>query len=151
MTYVHRLRVAGVLLTLAAVVTNSHVWGEPTKKLDGKRLIVPRNPGLGKADGIAEEQYANTKFTSSSVVTYRTTDGDLLFALQLKPKLDPIPARPRDYVIMVDTSASQVRGPLDAARDVARRLVTEANPADRISVWTVNIPKATQSLSRGFR
>src|SRR5205823_4421519 len=99
MTYVYRLRLAGVLLTLAAVLTNAHVWGEPTKKLAGKRLIVPRNPGLAKSDLAADDEYAKSKFSHASVVSYRTTDGDLLFALQLKPKLDPIPVRPRDYLI----------------------------------------------------
>ena len=37
MTYVHRLRIAGAILALAAVLTTSHVWGEPVQKSRVKR------------------------------------------------------------------------------------------------------------------
>jgi tetratricopeptide (TPR) repeat protein len=167
MTYVHRLKVAGSLLALAAVITNSHVWGEPTKKPQEKRRFVPKHADPSKVELGSAEDYANSKFTNGGVVAYRTSDGDLLFALQLKPKLDSgtnpnrspeergkgegFAGRPCDYLIMVDTSASQVRGPLDAAREITRRIVSGATESDRVSIWTVNIPKATQSLTRGFR
>jgi hypothetical protein len=151
MTYVHRLRAAGALLALAVVVTNSHVWGEPTKQLKIKRRAAEKPLLAAKDDLESADQFVSPKFASGGLVTYRTTSGDLLFALQLKPKLEAAPARPRDYLVMVDTSASQVQGPLDAARDIARKLVAAANESDRISIWTVNIPNATQSLTRGFR
>jgi len=151
MTYVHRLRAAGALLVLAAVVTNPHVWGEPTKQLKIKRRAAEKPLLASKDDLESADQFVSPKFANGGLVTYRTTAGDLLFALQLKPKLEAAPARPRDYLVMVDTSASQVQGPLDAAREITRKLAAGANESDRISIWTVNIPKATQSLTRGFR
>jgi hypothetical protein len=151
MTYVHRLKFAGALLALAAVITNSHVWGEPTKKPQEKRRFSPKHSTPRPGDLGSAEDYAASKFTKGGPAAYRTTDGDFLFALQLKPKLDPVPAQPRDYLIMVDTSASQVRGPLDAARELTGRLVSAAGDSDRVSIWTVNVPSATHSLTRGFK
>ena len=37
MTYVRRLKVVGVVLTLVAIITTSHLWGEPAKPVHGKR------------------------------------------------------------------------------------------------------------------
>ena len=42
MTYVHRLKAAGALLAVAAVITNAHVWGEPTKQTKVKRRAVEK-------------------------------------------------------------------------------------------------------------
>src|SRR5205085_847656 len=104
-----------------------------------------------KDDLDTADEYVSPKFADGGTLTYRTTGGELLFALQLKPKLDPAPARPRDVAVIVDTSASQVRGPLDAARDITESLVKNAGDSDRISIWTANIPQATKNLTRGFR
>src|SRR5262249_880023 len=60
------------------------------------------------------------------------------------------PQRARDYLIMVDTSASQAKGPLAAAQDLADRIIASADSRDRIALWTVNTPSATRNLTRGF-
>src|SRR5262249_55241275 len=84
--------------------------------------------------------------------TYQTKD-DLLFALKVQPKLDAPPPRPRDYLVLVDTSASQFGAPLIAARQLAEHLVEQAGDDDRVALWIVNTPdkKFTRSLTRGFR
>src|SRR5438105_10620803 len=146
MTYVHRLKAAGALLAVAAVITNAHVWGEPTKQTKIKRRAVEKISLSSKEDLDTADEYVSPKFANGGTLTYRTTGGELLFALQLKPKLDPVPVRPRDYVVVVDTSASQVRGPLDGAREITQGLVKNAAETDRISIWTANIPQATRNL-----
>jgi tetratricopeptide (TPR) repeat protein len=97
------------------------------------------------------EDLAATKFATKKLLSYRTKDGDLLVAFQLKPNLKAGSVRPCDYLIMVDTSASQVGAPLLNARFFTEEIIKEAKPEDRIALWTVNIPKATKDLSRGFQ
>src|SRR6266849_1322160 len=151
MTYVRRLRAAWAVLALAAILTNSHVWGEVDKKSPEKGRPATTKGGPERADRDITEDLANTKFAQASVLTYRTTGGETLFALQIKPKLDPVAARPRDYLVMVDTSASQVKAPLAAAQSLTRELSATLKADDRLAIWTVNIPAATRDLTRGFR
>src|SRR5579864_181423 len=115
MTYVRRLKAVGAILALAAVFTNSHVWGESAKKAPEKRRTATPKIKPDKAEQDIAEDLANTKFARANLLTYRTTGGDTLFALQIKPKLEPVPERPRDYLVMIDTSASQVKAPLATA------------------------------------
>lgn len=150
MTYVRRLRAVGAILVLAAIVTNSQVWGDGAKKAPEQRRSATAKVAPEKADQDFTEDLANTKFAKSSVLTYRTTGGETLFALQIKPSLDPVPVRPRDYLVMVDTSASQVRAPLAAALALAQALSAALRVDDRIAISTVNIPAATRDLTRGF-
>src|SRR6266852_4117347 len=101
MTYVGRLKSIGAFLAVAAVITNAHVWGEPVKKSVPARGADASRPAA-KADKTFEEDLANSKFTRGGLVTYHTTAGELLFALQVKPKLEAPADRPRDYLVMVD-------------------------------------------------
>jgi tetratricopeptide (TPR) repeat protein len=149
MTYVRRLKVAGVLLALAAVLSTSHVWGDSSrKKSNPKRQHSAK--ALSEDDGFSED-LADSKFAGRSVVTYQTTRGETLFAFQLKPRLEPAPATPRDYLILADTSASQVKGPLAQAAAIAEKLIAAAETEDRVSLWTVNTPRTTRDLTRGFQ
>jgi hypothetical protein len=151
MTSVRRLKVVGAALALAAIVTNQHIWGEAADQAPSRRPTAQRFNPPDQSDENLAEDLANSKFAKENVLSYRTTEGDVLFALQLKPKLEPTAVRPRDYLVMIDTSASQVRGPLTLARDITKALITGANPGDRVSIWTVNIPAATACLTRGFQ
>src|SRR5262249_26245660 len=134
--------------TLAAIITTVHVWGEPVQRQRDKRQI---RPALDQADQNFVDDLATAKFAKGGVLTYKTVQGEQLFALQVKPTLEPVPARARDYLIMVDTSASQAKGPLAAAIRFTEALVSELQPSDRVAIWTVNIPRATNNLSHGFK
>src|SRR5262249_22899512 len=81
-----------------------------------------------------------------------TVAGELYFALQVKPQMEAAGARPRDIVILVDDAASQARGALAIARQIAEQLVTSAaaRTDDRVSIWTVNTDKATNNLTGGL-
>src|SRR5262245_13683639 len=74
------------LLALAAIITNAHVWG-------GADKAAPKASRLEKAtaDEQASQELVPAKFANGSAITYRTTQGETLFALQIKPKLEPIP------------------------------------------------------------
>src|SRR5581483_5764784 len=85
------------------------------------------------------------------VVTYQTLKGELHFALQLKADLPPAPPRPRDVAVVIDTSASQAGRPLQNARLVLEELNKAAKPEDKISVWTMNTPATTRSVTGGFQ
>src|SRR5205823_2714179 len=69
---------------------------------------------------------------------------------QLKPALEAVKARPRDYLIMVCTSASQAGASWFAARQIAEAVVKGAGDNDRVALWIVNEPENTKSLTGGF-
>jgi hypothetical protein len=152
MTTPRRLRAAGATLALLAAATCSTVWGDssgrPPRKLDSLAgaIRTPHDAGdLSAAD-------SGGRFAKQPVVTYQTLQADLLFAWQLQPQLPASgPARPRDIAVVIDTSASQVGHPLRRARSVAEELAKAARPGDRLSLWTLNTPEMTRSLTGGFQ
>src|SRR5687768_10236709 len=108
MTSVRRLAAVTAVLGAVAAFSGSNVWGYPDAPKaeqgikSGSKTLPPA------ADKSLSEDLATSKFASRKVVSYRTRGGDLLVALQLKPALASLPARPRDMLMLVDTSASQV-------------------------------------------
>ena len=149
MTTVRRLTLLSAFLALVALLTTAHVWGESGKTKD--KLRPDRNePAPVKVQNKLAEDLAHTKFSGKNVVTYQTLDGTMLFGLQVQPKLDAVAARPRDLILMVETSAGQVRSPIAAARELTEAIVAAARPGDRIAIWTVNTKAATHNLTRGF-
>jgi tetratricopeptide (TPR) repeat protein len=142
MTKVRRL--AAVLAGLAvAAVISSQLWGQnPTGRKDRPALLPndgTRLAGENAAD--PESALARSKFTQGGVVTYQPAQGDPLFALQLKPKLEPTPRRPRDYLVLVSTSAGQAGAPWTAARQIAEAVFKDARAEDRVSLWCVSTPE----------
>lgn len=97
------------------------------------------------------EELLASKFSKLPVLTYQARDGETLFAWQIKPTLPPTPARPRDLLVLVDTSASQAGRPLHQARQVIEALATTMGPQDLISVWSVNTPAGTRSPATSSR
>src|SRR5271163_3557852 len=105
MTNVRRLLAVASGLAVTAVLT-AQLWGEPN---DGqvRKSVLPgdgNRPAAGKGVD-PESALAQSKFEQGGVLTYKPAEGDPYFALQLQPKLDPIPRRPRDYLVLVSTSA----------------------------------------------
>src|SRR5260370_41882493 len=130
MNSVRRLKIVGAVLALAAVISASHGWGLTDSKSSAKKRFSAKHPSSDKFDEDFSEDLANAKFTKGGVLTYRTTGGDLLFALQVKPDLKPTTERPRDYLVMVDTSASQAKAPLATALQITQAVVKEARDQD---------------------
>src|SRR5947209_18793986 len=100
MIKVRRFLAVGAVFGLIAIVATSHLWSLPANDGDYKRLHDGGSAGPlvpPRAGGDLESQLAYCKFADSPVVTYRPSDGSMLFALEVKPKLDPVPTRPVDY------------------------------------------------------
>ncbi len=150
MNVIYRLKIITAITLVAAIITGAWLWALDSK--DNKGI-----PKLSKVDTIFESKIQNDvnagKFTNLSVVSYQGPDQSRYVAWQVQPKLDPVPARPRDVAILVDTSASQSGRPFQLAKSITREFVREAAqtaPGDRVNIWTVNIPQASQSLTKGF-
>jgi tetratricopeptide (TPR) repeat protein len=145
---VRRLTALGTLLSLAALIAVSHVWGEPEreKKKDWTHSTAP---GAAALEGGVNDPAKPSRFSDNPLVLYKTQKGETLFAYQVRPKLDPVPALPTDYVVIVDTSASKARGPLDTAKSLVRTVVSSAAATDRVALWTINT--TAKPLSDGFQ
>src|SRR4051794_6600289 len=100
MLEIRRLGAVGAVLALAAVFTCTHVWGEPGRAKDSKEVRPVLNSTAGRPDLRSVDDLMASKFTDQHVVTYRTQDGDIFAALQVKPKLEAGPVRPRDYLLL---------------------------------------------------
>jgi len=147
MTFLKRLRVLpvvlGVIATLAALGTSLFGDSKPGA-----------NPGKGDPNrpegGRIVEDLAINKFSKLPALTYQPRDGEMLFAWQIKPTIEAGPARPRDVLVVVDTSASQAGRPLQQARQILTALTGKLTPADRVNVWIASTPAATRSLTKGY-
>jgi tetratricopeptide (TPR) repeat protein len=142
MIAVRRLAAVGAFLGLAAAITSPRVWGEPKREQELKAYrsnsSTPPVPDRQFAEDLAVSRFAEQSF-----LAFDTTKGERYFALQLKPKLDPAPARPRDIAVLVDTSASKAQGPLEDEKRLVTALVDHLGPNDRMAIWTVsNDPKS---------
>src|SRR6266545_155416 len=152
MTNVRRL--VAVAAGLAVVdFLSSRSWGEPqsgkvrnsTLPGDGSR------PAAGQAAD-PEAALAQSKFEQGGVLSYKPLEGDNYFALQLQPKLDPAPRRPRDYLLLVSTAAGQSGAAWNAARQLTEAVIKDAGPQDRIALWTISTPQKefTRCLTGDF-
>ena len=148
MTLLTRLRVLPALLAVAAasVSVGTSLFGD----FRSGPAPSPATVGTPDARSVAED-LAVTKFTKLPALTYKSTTGDTLFAWQVKPELAAAPARPRDVLVVVDTSASQGGRPLQQARQIILGLAGALAADDRVSVWTANTPAATRNLTKDFQ
>ena len=150
MIAVRRLKAVGIVLGLAAVLTCTHVWGEPGRD-KSKDVVQPADSKLtsGKADQDFAQDMAVSRFTGHPLVTYQAEQGGpLLAALQLQPKVDA-PARPLDVVVLVEDAAGMAQGPMIAAQKTAESLAASLGAEDRMALWTVS--NKANDLSRGFK
>jgi hypothetical protein len=150
MTRVHRLWAVGAFFGLGAVITCSHVWGDPTRSRDfHKSPVLEDKIGSRQGDADLPEHLAVSKFADNAVVRYAAQNGDNYIALQIKPELPAVEAQPRDYLIAVSTTATQAGAPLATAKEIAATIIKDGSPNDRFAIWTINVnPK---DLTKGFQ
>src|SRR5262245_24808624 len=105
MTFLKRLQLLPAVLGVAAILTaiGTSVFG------DIRNGSVPPATTAARTDNGSRltEELAVTKFSKLPTLSYQLRDGEVLFAWQIKPEVAPAAARPRDVIVMVDTSASQ--------------------------------------------
>ncbi len=154
MNFLKRLRVLpallGVTATLAAVGTT--LFGDVRP---GAKPVPPAVADMGRPDtGRLVDELAATKFSKMPVLTYQPREGETLFAWQVLPdaaKVGAPVARPRDVIVLVDTTASQAGRPLQQARQIVTALASDLTANDRMSVWTLSTPQATRALTADFQ
>src|SRR5437016_8711529 len=129
MTSYHRFGIATSILGVVAIITWTHVRGDGSKK---SSLQISNGSLSGKIVGL-EEDLAHSKFSEKRVLTYKKQDGQQLFALQVQPKLEAPAARPRDYLLMVDTSASQGGLPMAFVKKFADQFVERDRKSTRLN------------------
>jgi len=144
---VRRLLAVGTVLSLIAVLASACLWGEPGAE---RSKILHNSTGLQKPpdDRVGKER-SLSRFADRPLVLYRTEQGETLMALQLKPRLDPVPVRPRDYLVLIDTAASMAQGHLTTAQTLTKKLVEKMGADDQLALWTVNT--RFHDLSNGFQ
>ena len=151
MTLVKSLRLLSAVLGGAAVcaVVGTTVFGDvrsgpaaPAKplaavKFDANKVI---------------DELAKSKFSGTPVLAYKNPAGETIFAWQVKPVLPAAAARPRDVLVLVDTSASQAGDPMKQAGLIIEALGKKLGADDRLDIWTLNLdaPEHTRSLTKGF-
>src|SRR3954467_6763122 len=140
MALINRLKWVSAGLAIAGAITTAAVWGDPARP--GPAAPPPPPHKLFSAE-------VTGRFTQKPALAYQSRDGDVYFAVQVKPDLPTAPARPRDIQILIDHSASQAGAPLEAARPVATEALAAAGASDRVAVWAVSTPKAPRNLVRG--
>jgi hypothetical protein len=150
MIAVRRLFAVGAILALAVAFTQIDVWGEPGRGKKRKDFHKGESKiKVATASPDDEVEASASPFADKPVVLYQKKKGETWFALQIKPKLPDAPARPRDYLVLVDTSASKARGPLQIAQNITQELAKKLGAKDRMAIWTVNI--TSTDLTRGLK
>src|SRR5262245_25377447 len=102
MARIRRFAAVFAALVAAATFASSSLRGISDEKSRQRHASAQDKAANAQADMALSEDLAGAKFASGGVLTYKTKDGNLLFALQVKPKLDGAPVRPVDYLVMVD-------------------------------------------------
>ena len=151
MTRARRFVAILALLSGAAAISSFTLGQTAGKKSEGTTVT----PQLGKTNeaapsGKATEPVVPDRFTTGGVLTYQPVKGDSTFALQLQPKLPESDRRPRDYVILISTSAAMAGPDWLAARQITEEIIKKADERDQVSIWLVGDKKTTRSFTNGF-
>ncbi|VTS05921.1 VWA domain-containing protein [Tuwongella immobilis] len=147
MKLLRRLRAVAAGLTVVAAAASTQVWGDTDSGRSSRREIAP--PTLLTRPDLSKDLSAG-RFSTRPLLTYTTPEGETVFALQVRPGLSAVSARPRDIAVVIDTTASQAGKPMQMAREILEKLASQLSPVDRLSVWIANTPRTTRNLTGGF-
>lgn len=148
MTTLKRLRMLAAIIGTgtACVALGTLVFG------DLRPSASPAKPVATVAAPKLIDELAKTKYSNVPALAYTAKSGETTFAWQLQPQLAS-EARPKDILVMVDTSASQAGESLNKAAQILTALGHELGANDRLDVWTINLDhqQHTRSLTGGFK
>ena len=138
-------------------ITSSNIHGEPADKTTPvvvAAAAVPRPVPRSLARRprpTTRPSSRKTRFSEANLLTYQPLEGDLQFALQVKPSLPKTPVRDRDYLIMVSVSANQA-GPGLHRRHADRRRAHQERPTHRphLAVDRRHAGEADDPLPHGY-
>jgi tetratricopeptide (TPR) repeat protein len=148
---VRQLFAVGSVLTLIGLLATTHLWGQAGKRgrslLDSTEARQPIDTGV---DSYAASEMSLSRFADQPLVLYpRPDQKETLLALQVKPPLKAVPARPRDYLVLIDTAAHMAGGDLQTAQTLLHSLLRKLGDEDRIALWTLNTKH--HDLTNGFQ
>jgi hypothetical protein len=148
---VRRLFAVGSVLMLLGLLATTHLWGQAGKRnpslLDSTEPKRPIETGI---DSYAAAEMALSRFAGQPLVLYyRPDQKETLLALQVKPSLQAVPPRPRDYLVLIDTAAHMAGGDLPTAQTLLNTFLRQVGHEDRIALWTVNTKY--HDLTNGFQ
>ncbi|MCS7159102.1 MAG: VWA domain-containing protein, partial [Gemmatales bacterium] len=128
---VKRRQAVWVAAVGVALLSASTLLGDPVQR---------RNTELpGDADGAgALQRLTQDRLRQPGVLTYETLEKNLLFALKLQPNLQAVPRKPRDFVVLFDTTASQAGESWLVQLALLKEFVHQIAEDDRIAVLLVN-------------
>jgi tetratricopeptide (TPR) repeat protein len=146
---VRRLLAVGSVLMLLGLLVSSQIWGQarrpPTLLDSGKAQPIDNTP----VDPYAVADRDLSRFADQPLALYYRPDTkETLMAVQVKPSLDAVAARPRDYLVMLDTAAHLGRD-LQIAKDLTQQILLQVGAEDRVALWTVNT--RSHDLTNGFQ
>ncbi len=148
MTKVRRLLAVCAFVGVAVLVSSS-TQGQSGKKAGGG--VTPQMTPAAKGVSQLADAPAESRFSVAGVNTYQPVKGDAYFAMKVQPALEATAPRPRDFLIMLGTSATQAGTSWIASHQIAEGIIEQtAHEFDRVSLWTANEPKKTVNLSKGF-
>ena len=149
MTKVRRFWAVVAFVGMAAIISSS-LQGQQGKKAAGAGVTPQAQPPLPIAPVPATEAI-NSRFDAPDVLTYQPLQGPAYFALQIQPKLEAAPARPRDFVIMLSHAATQAGQSWSAGHQIADGIIESiARKTDRVCLWTFSTPEGTKQLTKDF-
>src|SRR5260370_34046643 len=155
MTKARRLVALLTLFAMAAIVSSFTLGPTAGKKGNDPSAVSPQF-SLGKAPANADAAEVPDRFAAGGVLTYQSAKGETHFALQVKHSLPPVKA-PRDYVILISTSAAMGGPGWIGARQIAEGIIessaalkNEAAHRDNVSIWMVSDKKHTRNITNGF-
>jgi tetratricopeptide (TPR) repeat protein len=148
---VRRLLAVGSVLTLIGLLATAHLWGgaagrgkTPLDSTDAKR-----SPDTS-VDPHAVAEMSLSRFADRPLVLYyRADQKETLMGLQVKPRLPAVAARPRDYLVLLDTAAHMAGVDWKTLQVLTYKFIDKLGADDRIAVWTVNT--RYHDLSKGFQ
>ncbi|MHB1425055.1 MAG: hypothetical protein ACYC3I_17935 [Gemmataceae bacterium] len=148
---VRRLFAVGSVLTLIGVLASAHLWGQAKDRakspLDSTETQRPRDTNL---DPHAVAEMSLSRFADQPLALYhRPETKETLLAVQVKPPLKAAPARPRDYLVLIDTAAHMAGGDLKTAQTLVHNFLSRLGGEDRVALWTVNTKH--HDLTNGFQ
>jgi tetratricopeptide (TPR) repeat protein len=146
---VRRLLAVGSVLTLLGVLASAHLWGQKGR---AKTMFdsTESKPAPAPVDPYAIADRSLSRYADRPLVFYHRPDmKETLMALQVKPRLEAVAARPRDYVILIDTAAHMGGSYLHTAQELVKAFVAKLAADDRVALWTVNTKH--HDLSQGFQ
>ncbi len=150
MTKARRLTTLLALVAAAAIVSSYTLGQSSSKKGAAGSTVTPQLTSTpASAPAKADVILVPDRFTAGGVLSYQPVHGDTLFALQLKPQLPQATRRPRDYVILISTSAAMAGPGWIAAHQLAEGIANDAEERDQLAILLVG-DKETRDFTHGF-